>query len=70
MATIKPMEIAFDDVKHIIIDILLIEYHCVLFYIWVNICPNISHLVCTQKRFCCCDYRGDYSAPFRVSGPL
>ena len=30
MAKIKPMEIAFDDIKHI--TILLVECHCVLFY--------------------------------------
>ena len=37
MAITKPMEIAFDDVKHIIIDILLVECHCVLYSIWVQI---------------------------------
>ena len=40
MEIIKPMEIAFDDIKHIIIDILLVECHCVLFYIWVSECPK------------------------------
>ena len=37
---IKPMEIAFDDIKPIIIDISLVECHCLLFYIWVDECPN------------------------------
>ena len=34
------MEIAFDDIKHMIIDILLVECQCVLFYIWVSECPQ------------------------------
>ena len=29
----------------------------------------ISLLVCTQRGFCRCDYRGDYSAAFCVFGP-
>ena len=77
MAMIKPVEIAFDDINHIIIDISLVECHCVLFYIWVSECPNyrynsrrFSHLVCTQKQFCRCEYRGDYSTAFCVFGPL
>ena len=40
MAIIQTMEVAFDDIKHIIIDILLVECHCVLFYIWVSECPK------------------------------
>ena len=28
--------------------------------------PAISHLVCTQKGLCRCEYRGDYSAAFCV----
>ena len=37
----KTNEIAFDDIKHIIIDILLlVECHCVLSYIWVSECPK------------------------------
>ena len=28
--------------------------------------PAISHLVCKQKGFCRCEYRGDYSAAFCV----
>ena len=34
------MEIAFNDIKHIIIVILLFECNCVLLYIWVSECPN------------------------------
>ena len=44
MAITKPMEIAFDDVKHIIIDILLVECHCVLYSIWVIDCPKYIFL--------------------------
>ena len=40
MAMIKPMEIAFGDINHIIIDIYLVECHCVLFHLWVSECPN------------------------------
>ena len=40
MATIKPMEIAFNDIKYIIINILHVECHCVLFNIWVSECPK------------------------------
>ena len=36
---IKPMEIAFDDINHIIIDISLVECHCVLSNIWVSESP-------------------------------
>ena len=67
---IKPIEIAFDDVIN---DILLVECHCMLFYIWISECPKyrypppaISHLLCTQKGFCRCEYRGDYSAALCV----
>ena len=37
---IKPMEIAFGDINHIIIDIYIVECHCVLSYLWVSECPN------------------------------
>ena len=47
---IKPMEIAFGDIKHIMIDSLLVEYHCVLFYIWVRECPKYR-ANCTQNDF-------------------
>ena len=40
MAIIKLMEVAFDDIKHIVINILLFECHCVLFYIYVIECPK------------------------------
>ena len=40
MTMVKPMEIAFGDINQIIIDISLVERHCVLFYIWVSECPN------------------------------
>ena len=40
MLMIKPMGIAFGDIKHIIIDILFFEDYCVLFYIWVSKCPK------------------------------
>ena len=40
MAKMKPMEIAFDDIKHIMIEILLVENHCVLSYIRVSECPK------------------------------
>ena len=89
MAMIKPMEITFDDIKHIIIDISLVECHCILLYILVSECPKYIYnfrrfriwlvgrlvvfnvpSVCTQKGFCRCEYRGDYSAAFCVSGPL
>ena len=34
------MEIEFDDIKHIIIDILLVECHFMLSHIWVIECPK------------------------------
>ena len=37
---IKPMEIAVDDINHVIIDIFLVQCHCVSFYIWVSECRN------------------------------
>ena len=42
MAINKPMEITFYNIKHIIIDIVLVECHCVLglFHIWVSECPK------------------------------
>ena len=40
MAINKPMKIAFGDIKHITIDIVLIECHCVLFHIGVSECPK------------------------------
>ena len=40
MAINKPIEIAFGDIKHIIIDIVLVECNCVLFHIWVSKCPK------------------------------
>ena len=40
MTMIKPMEIVFDDINHIIIDMSLVECYFVLFYIWVSECPN------------------------------
>ena len=40
MAMIKPMESEIDDINHVIIDISLVEFHCVLSYIWVSEYPN------------------------------
>ena len=40
MAINEPMEIAFGDIKHIIIDIVLVECHRVIFHIWVSECPK------------------------------
>ena len=38
------MEITFNDVKNILIGILLVECHCVLFYIWVSECPKFQYI--------------------------
>ena len=40
MAINKPMEIAFGDMKHIIVDIVLVECNCALFHIWVSECAK------------------------------
>ena len=37
------MEITFNDVKNILIGILLVECHCVLFYTWVSECPKYRY---------------------------
>ena len=45
---------------------------CVILYLgqWISKIqiklPAISHLVCTQKGVCRCEYRGDYSLPRSV----
>ena len=77
MAINKPMEIAFGDIKHIIIDIVFVEYHCVLFHIWVSECPKkqiklpaIFAFDVHAKRILSFEYRGDYSAAFCVFGSL
>ena len=71
MAINKPEKITFHNIKHIIIDIVLVSY---FIFRSVNVQNTdktaISHLVCTQIKFCRCEYRGDYSAVFCVFGPL
>ena len=62
MAIDKPMEIEFGYIKHSIIGIVLVEYHCVF---GSMIVPNTDktsgdfHNWCARKkRFCRCEYRG------------
>ena len=56
MAVIKPMEIAFGDINQIIIDILLVECHCVLFnYMSMNVpitdkIPSDFRIWCARKK--------------------
>ena len=76
MAIIKSREIAFDDIKHVIIDILLVKCHRVLFSIWVSEYPKFRYTLgdfafgVHAKEFCRCEYRSDYSAAFCVFEPL
>ena len=46
------MEIAFGDIKHIIIDIVLVECHCVLFHIWVSECPQTDKTSIDFRVWC------------------
>ena len=74
MAINKPMEMTFRDIKHIVIDIVLVECHCVLLHIWVisqiQITLGDFRVWCARKKsFCRCEYRGDTSAAFCLFGP-
>ena len=58
MAINKPMEITFDDIKYIIIDIVLVECNCVLFIFGsVNVSntdktPGDFRIWCARKKDC------------------
>ena len=74
MAINKPMEIAFADIKHILIDIVVVECHC---HMWSLNVPNTDKtpgdfsIWCARKKRCCrCEYIGGKSAAFCVFGPL
>ena len=48
---IKPMEIAFDDIKHIIIDVLLVECHlCYFIFGSVNVTNTDFRIWCARKN--------------------